>query len=74
VLTDCSRGGGITSQATYGYTGTAQVDGRQVAFHTATGGGPLTFEGQVSGSGQLQVSVPGLIPTVTEVAVAFAPE
>jgi hypothetical protein len=74
VLTDCSHGGGTTSQVTYGYTGTAHVDGRQVTFHTATGGGPVTFEGQVAVSGQLQVSVPGLVPTVTEVAVAFSPE
>lgn len=74
VLTDCSRGGGTPNQATYGYTGSAIVEGRRVMFHTATGLGPVVFEGEVSGTGQLRVTVPGLVPTVNEVATAFVPE
>ncbi len=73
VLTDCSRGGGSPNRATYGYTGTADLTGRRVVFHTANGSGPITLEGVVTASGYLQVSVPGLVPTVDEVAVEFAP-
>jgi hypothetical protein len=74
VLTDCSRGGGSTSEATYGYTGTAEVDGRRVVFHTATGSGPLVFEGQATGATHLEVVVPGLVPTAEHVAVEFEAE
>ena len=74
VLTDCSRGGGSTSEATYGYTGSVQVSGRQVVFHTATGSGPVVYEGEVSAAGRLEVTVPGLVPLVEQVAVAFLPD
>ena len=74
VLTDCSRGGGATSEATYGYTGTVEIDGGTVAFHTATGSGPLVFEGQTTGVTRLAVVVPGLVPTVEQVAVEFVAE
>jgi hypothetical protein len=73
VITDCSRGGGSPSRATYGYTGTADVSGRRVVFHPATGSGPVTFEGLLDTTGYLQVSVPGLLPFVDEVALEFAP-
>jgi len=72
VLTDCSRGGGSTSEETFGYTAT--VDGREVAFHTARGSGPLVFEGRASSAGRLEVVVPDLIPTADQVTVEFAPE
>jgi hypothetical protein len=74
VLTDCSRGGGSTSESTYGYMGTVEVDGRRVAFHTARGSGPLVFEGQVSSTGRLEAVVPFLVPTVDQVSVEFVPE
>jgi hypothetical protein len=73
VLTDCSRAGGSPSRQTNGYTGTADVTGRRVVFHTANGAGPVTFEGVVAANGNLQVSVPGLVPIADEVAVEFAP-
>jgi hypothetical protein len=73
VLTDCSRGGGSPSEATFGYTGTAAVDGRQVSFQTARGTGPLVFEGQVASSGELEVVVPLLVPTADEVRVRYRP-
>jgi hypothetical protein len=73
VLIDCSRGGGSTSESTYGYTGTAAVEGRRVTFHTARASGPLVFEGQGSSSGRLEVVVPFLVPTVDEVSVGFLP-
>jgi hypothetical protein len=74
VLTDCSRAGGATSEATFGYTGTAQVDGRHVTFHSANGSGPVVFEGQGTSGSRLQVVVPGLVPLVDQVTVEFAPE
>jgi hypothetical protein len=74
VLTDCSRGGGSPSEATFGYTGTAAVDGRRVTFHTARGTGPLVFEGQVASSGELEVIVPLLVPTADEVSVSYLPD
>ena len=74
VLTDCSRAGGATSEVTYGYTGTAQVDGRHVTFHSANGSGPVVFEGQGTSASRLQVVVPGLVPLVEQVTVEFAPE
>ena len=70
VLTDCSRGGSVPSQATYGYTGTAELDGNRVVFHTANNGGPFTFEGQADG-GRLTVVVPGLVVTVDQVTVEY---
>jgi hypothetical protein len=73
VLTDCSRGGSSSSRATYGYTGTADMSSRLVVFHTATGLGPVTFEGVFADNGNLEVSVPGLVPIVDEVVVEFAP-
>jgi hypothetical protein len=73
VLTDCSRGGGGPNRATYGYTGTADVDGRRVMFHTATGSGSVEFEGVLATNGHLQIPVPNLVPTVNEVTVDFAP-
>jgi len=73
VLTDCSRGGSGPSHETYGYTGTADVDGRRVVFHTATGLGSVEFEGLLATNGHLQVPVPNLVPTVNEVMVEFAP-
>ena len=73
VLTDCSRGGGSPSEATYGYTGTVVVDGRRVTFQTARGSGPLTFDGQVAPSGELNVVVPLLVPTADEVSVSYRP-
>ena len=76
LLTDCSRGGGMPSQETSGYTGSAHVDGRGAVFHAATGLGLVAFEGEVSATGQLDVSVPGLVPAGTgnELAVAFVPD
>jgi hypothetical protein len=74
VLMDCSRGGGSPSESTYGYTGTATVDGRRVTFETARGTGPLTFEGQVASSGELEVTVPLLVPTTEEVRVSYSPD
>lgn len=74
VLTDCSRAGGATSEVTYGYTGTAQVDGRHVTFHSANGSGPVAFEGQGTSANRLQVVVPGLVPLVDQVTVEFALE
>jgi type 1 fimbria pilin len=74
MLTDCSRAGGATSEVTYGYTGTAQVDGRQVTFHSANGSGAVVFEGQGTSASRLQVVVPGLVPLVEQVTVEFAPE
>jgi hypothetical protein len=74
VLTDCSRGGGSPNEATYGYTGTAAVDGRRVTFQTARGTGPLVFEGQVASSGELEVIVPLLVPTADEVRVSYLPD
>jgi hypothetical protein len=71
VLTDCSRGGSVPSQATYGYTGTVELDGTRVVFHTANNGGPFTFEGQANGSAHLTVVVPGLVVTVDEVTVEY---
>ncbi len=73
----CSRivpaGAAARVQATYGYTGTADVSGRRVAFHTATGLGSVEFEGLLATIGHLQVPVPNLVPTVNEVLVEFAP-
>ncbi len=69
--TDCSRGGGGTSEETVGYTGTVAVDNRDVTFQAANAGGPLSFEGRVAPGGELSVTVPGLVP-VGDVAVAFA--
>jgi hypothetical protein len=74
VLTDCSRAGGGTSDVTYGYTGTAQVEGRHVTFQSANGSGPVVFEGQGTSANRLQVVVPGLVPLVDQVTVEFAPE
>jgi hypothetical protein len=74
VVTDCSRGGGSPSEATYGYTGTAAVDGRRVTFQTARGTGPLVFEGQLATSGALEVVVPLLVPTADAVTVSYVPE
>jgi hypothetical protein len=74
VLTDCSRTGDAPNEATYGYTGTAQVDGRRVTFHTANGGGPVVFDGLVASASRLEVVVPGLLPLVDQVTVEFAPE
>ena len=74
VLTDCSRGGGSSSESTFGYTGTAELGGRRVTFHTARGSGPLVFEGQVASSGELEVVVPFLVPTADEVRVSYQPD
>jgi hypothetical protein len=74
VLTDCSRTGEAPSEVTYGYTGTARVDGRRVTFHSANGSGPIVFEGQGTNASRLEVVVPGLVPLVDEVRVEFAPE
>ncbi len=75
VETDCSRGGGESpDNSTYGYVGTADVDGRRVVFNTATGLGPVVFEGQATGAGRLETVVPGLLPLIDEVAVEFVPE
>jgi hypothetical protein len=75
VLTDCSRGGGSTSESTYGYFGTAEAEGRQVSFHTSRGSlGPLVFEGRVSSSGRLEVVVPFLVPAVDQVTAEYAPD
>jgi hypothetical protein len=75
VLTDCSRGGGSTSESTYGYTGTVESERRRVAFHTSRGSlGPLVFEGTVSSAGRLEVVVPFLVPTVDQVSVDFVPD
>jgi hypothetical protein len=71
VLTDCSRGGSVPSQATFGYTGTVELDGNRVVFHTANNGGPFTFEGQADGSAHLSVVVPGLVVTVDQVTVEY---
>ena len=74
VLTDCSRAGGSTSEATYGYTGTVEVDQRRVVFHTAgAGGGPLDLEGVLTVTGQLETTVPLLVPLTDELSVSFAP-
>jgi hypothetical protein len=73
LLTDCSRGGGSQSRETNGYTGTAEVSGTRVVFHAANGAGPITFEGVVVANGNLQASVPGLVPTADAVAVEFEP-
>jgi hypothetical protein len=71
VLTDCSRGGSVPSQATFGYTGTVDLDGNRVVFHTANHGGAFTFEGQADGSDHLSVVVPGLVVTVDQVTVEY---
>jgi hypothetical protein len=71
VLTDCSRGGSVPSQATFGYTGTVDLDGNRVVFHTANHGGAFTFEGQADGSAHLRVVVPGLVVTVDQVTVEY---
>jgi hypothetical protein len=71
VLTDCSRAGSVPSQATYGYTGTVELDGNRLVFHTANGAGPISFEGQASGSAHLTVTVPGLVVTVDQVTVEY---
>ena len=71
VLTDCSRGGSEPSQATFGYTGTVELDGNRVIFHTANNGGPFTFEGQANGGAHLTVVVPGLVVTAEEVTVEY---
>jgi hypothetical protein len=71
VLTDCSRGGSVPSQATFGYTGTVDLDGNRVVFHTANHGGAFTFEGQADGSAHLSVVVPGLVVTVDQVTVEY---
>ena len=74
-VTDCSRGGNETpSEASYGYTGTVSLDGRRVEFHTANGAGPVTFDGQVSGVGDLSVTVPGLVALIDEVSVVYTPD
>ena len=72
-LLPASRGGGSPSEATYGYTGTVIVDGRRVTSQTARGSGPLTFDGQVAPSGELNVVVPLLVPTADEVSVSYRP-
>ena len=74
VLTDCSRSGGATSEATYGYTGTTSIDGRHVTFHSANGSGPVVFEGRGTSASGLEVVVPGLVPLIDQVTVEFAPE
>ena len=74
VSTDCSRGGGGTQESTFGYTGSAEVDGRRVVFHTARGSGPLEFEGQGSDAGTLGVTAPLLVPTADQVMVGFQAE
>ena len=74
VSTDCSRGGGGTQEATFGYTGSAEVNGRRVVFHTARGSGPLEFEGQASDEGTLGVTVPLLVPVADQVTVGFRAE
>jgi hypothetical protein len=74
VLQDCSRGGGSTDEASYGYTGTIAAEGRRVVFTTARGGAPYTFEGQATGSGRIGVSVPLLVPAAEAVTVELAPE
>jgi hypothetical protein len=71
VLTDCSRGGSVPSQATFGYTGTVELDGNRVVFHTENNGGPFTFEGQADGNAHLTVVVPGLVVTVDQVTVEY---
>jgi hypothetical protein len=73
VLTDCARGGSASIRATYGYTGTAEMGSRRIVFHAATGLGPVTFEGVFADNGNLEVSVPGLVPILDEVVVEFAP-
>ena len=72
--TDCSGGGGTPSEASYGYTGTVSLDGRRVEFHTANGGGPFSFAGQVVSGGDLAVTVPGLVALIDEVAVVYTPD
>jgi hypothetical protein len=73
ILTDCSRGGGSTSESTYGYTGMVEIERRRVAFHTSRGSlGPLVFEGIVSSAGRLEVVIPFLVPIVEKVTVEFA--
>ena len=75
VLTECPRGGGSTSESTYGYTGTVEIEGRRVTFHTSRGNlGPLDFEGTVSSAGRLDVVVPFLVPIVEQVSLEFAPD
>ena len=74
VLTDCSRTGDAPNEATYGYTGTVQIDGRRVTFHTANGGGPISFDGQGTSASWLEVVVPGLVPLADQVTVEFAPD
>ena len=75
VLTDCSRGGGSTSESSYGYTGTVETERRQVAFHTSRGSlGPLDFEGTISSDGRLDVVVPFLVPVVEQVGAEFTPD
>jgi hypothetical protein len=74
VLEDCSRAGGGTNESSYGYTGTIAVEGRRVVFTTARGGAPYTFEGQVTGSSRIAVSVPLLVPVAEAVTVELVPE
>ncbi len=74
VLTDCSRLGDVPSEATYGYTGTARVDGNRVTFNSANGSGPVVFEGQGVSASRLEVVVPGLVPIVDQVTVEYAPD
>ena len=75
VLTECPRGGGSTSESTYGYTGTVETEGRRVTFHTSRGSlGPLDFEGTISSADRLDVVVPFLVPVVEQVSVEFTPD
>jgi hypothetical protein len=74
VLTECPPGEENPDAQTFGYTGTADVAGGQVTFHTAIGGSPLVFEGQVARSGRFETVVPGIVPIRDEVAVEFVPE
>jgi hypothetical protein len=75
LITECPPGDSDPTEDSWGYTGSVQVDGRDLTFHTANVGGPLTFEGRVTGTGQLEATVPDLIPVAdTEIAVEFAPD
>lgn len=71
VFTDCVRGGGIAAEATYGYTGSADIRGPRITFHVLRGGNPPDFEGVGVGTGPVAITVPELVPLVDHVSVTF---